>query len=79
MDDIEYIGNGKFVVTEYWLRQTLSAALEMKNVKLMFPLQAITVWSITNGKQEANRIITKMIRKYDKTQANTESEAQDAY
>ena len=51
----------------------------MKNVKLMFPLQATMVWGITNGKQEANRIITKMIRKYNKTQANKESEAQDAY
>ena len=33
MNDIEYIGNGKFVVTEDWLRETLSATLEMKNVK----------------------------------------------
>lgn len=79
MNDIEYIGNAKFVVTEDWLRETLSATLEMKNVKLMFPLQATMVWGITNGKQEANRIITKMIRKYNKTQANKESEAHDAY
>lgn len=29
MDDVQYIGDGKFVVTEEWLREVLSQAVSM--------------------------------------------------
>lgn len=30
MNDIKYIGNGEFIVTEQWLHQTLKDAIEMR-------------------------------------------------